>query len=83
MNQFFSTIGDKLRANFCEAPDNIKLPKVLNTLYLQETTECEIFQLITQLQTKNSEDEYGISVRFLKLLSSAVRNCCKSYKLFD
>ena len=44
----------------------------MNTIYLKETTETEIFEIISGLKTKNSEDENGISIRLLKLLNSTI-----------
>ena len=72
LNDFFSTIGSKLKESLSSTHTPIKISKILNTIYLKETTETEIFEIISGLKTKNSEDENGISIRLLKLLNSTI-----------
>ena len=50
LNDFFSTIGSKLKESLSSTHTPIKISKILNTIYLKETTEKEIFEIISGLK---------------------------------
>ena len=76
INDYFSTIGEKLAANF---PNNNDYTKYLNTpikhsFFLTPTSKHEIDKIITQLQNKKACGDDQIQPKHLKLCRDSITN---------
>ena len=71
-NTFFSTIGSDLNSKFDSSPKFSLIDKVPATMLLLGTNEKEIECFIDKLSNKISEDQYGISNKFLKAVKCTI-----------
>ena len=71
-NTFFSTIGSDLNSKFDSSPNFSLIDKVPATMLLLGTNEKEIECIIDKLPNKISEDQYGISNKFLKAVKCTI-----------
>ena len=71
-NTFVSTIGSDLNSKFDSSLNFSLIDKVPATMLLPGTNEKEIECMIDKLSNKISEDQYGISNKFLKAVKCTI-----------
>ena len=72
-NTFFSTLGEKLSTKIEHQDiDYATIRQLENTMVLTETTESEVYKIISNLKTKHSTDYYSFSNKFLKIVNPVV-----------
>ena len=72
LSTFFSTIGSDLNSKFDSNPNFSLIDKVPASMLLLSTNEKEIECILDKLSNKISEDQYGISNKFLKAVKCTI-----------
>ena len=70
-NHYFCSAGKKLTAKFDLAPSNdyqkFLTKRIISSMYFSQTTECEVFDAIQQLNPSKSGGFDGISSKFIRI----------------